>query len=110
MLTYLDDGEAEHGSCHVADEHAGEGCHEHVGDEHRSRLRPRLAKNESRNPLVDLALGQGCGEGEATQKEHDHRRPHSREYVSRSLVRVQPPVCRVVFTDDSEHYAKERYQ
>ncbi len=79
LKTHLDNGEAEHGRGDVADQHAGESGNEHVGQQHGPRLRAGLAEDEGGDALVDLALGQGGGQREAAEEEHDDGRPHGGE-------------------------------
>ena len=107
--TYLDNGEAQHGRGHVADKHAGEGSHEHVGQENGPRPRACLAQNKRSDALVDLHLGQGGGDGKASEKKHNDGRPHGGENGMRCFGRAQASrvFAAVFIADDSEDDGQE---
>lgn len=107
IVAYLDDGEAEHRSSNVADEHTRKRRDKHVGQNHRPRLRPRLAEHERRQVLIDPCFGQRRRESEATEEQHDDGRPHGREDVRGRGLGIEA-LPRLGFrVQDAEDYAEE---
>lgn len=89
-MMYLDDGEAQHGCCDIADPHTSKHGNKHVGEQDSPWLCSSLTQNKGSHHLGNVVLGQSSGNGKATKEKHDDWSPHSRENVTCRVLRVQP--------------------